>query len=749
MQTILRFRQLSRSLFIRLLASFTLIIVLLSSFNYLSFTFFRTQLEEEIITYNNLNLKQTTDSYETHLQLIANLVLGFYSSDRVQILYKNPSAYNLASDIRSDIQNTVNNPLLYMENLMLVFKDTNFILEKEGSSAPDTMFTKFYSSDAYPYEFWQKQFDAPLFFNLYPAAPFYYKTFKSVPAPRGTLLPVIIKNKLTPGLYMVALLDAEKAYKAFHRSINDNFVMLDEQGKIVYSSAAEAFGPLPELKNGHGYVQNGNYYYFYTKGDYSGLTYVNIIPTQEIGSKVSRLNLTLFTLLLVAIAIGIGTSVLFSLRFNNPVKKIIDSIRQLNTGEAAATGLSKDEFEQINTTIHSLFKTNKDIHQVLDEKNSLLKYYAITNKVKNIHSQYDDFKELAPNGRPFRFVLFQLYFTPRFYEFAEVGEARATYFSREIIRQYMSTYYKDAHTFQVENDQILTVVFNGEQVQEEELSVVLNRLKEVFDHDKEICFLTIALSPFYQESAQFTVAYEAVLELAEGRMLNADTQIIEQPPRSGEPFTLTPSQEQEFEANLRGGNDEVVLRLVRRVLGAMQKKGATAGQIKRLCKDLLDKTLTTLALLNIDSKIGGEQLELQRQVLACHTLEQLETLMMQALSAACELVRLRKDQRDPMARFVLEYLEQHYHEDITLDSVAEKLDISGGYLSSYFKEKTGHNFIDYVHEVRITKARELLLQSELKIQEAASQVGYHNLNSFNRMFKKYTGMTPSEFRRSS
>jgi len=48
--------------------------------------------------------------------------------------------------------------------------------------------------------------------------------------------------------------------------------------------------------------------------------------------------------------------------------------------------------------------------------------------------------------------------------------------------------------------------------------------------------------------------------------------------------------------------------------------------------------------------------------------------------------------------------------------------------------------------VRIAKAREFLQQTNMKIQDIAQQTGYHNLNSFNRMFKKFTGRTPSEFR---
>ncbi|MNW01185.1 HTH-type transcriptional regulator YesS [compost metagenome] len=79
--------------------------------------------------------------------------------------------------------------------------------------------------------------------------------------------------------------------------------------------------------------------------------------------------------------------------------------------------------------------------------------------------------------------------------------------------------------------------------------------------------------------------------------------------------------------------------------------------------------------------------------------------------------------------------------------MADKLHITRSYLSTYFKEKTGINFVDYVNSVRIDKAKKLLLNPAIRIQDAAQFVGYQNINSFNRMFKKSTGFTPSEFRR--
>ena len=78
--------------------------------------------------------------------------------------------------------------------------------------------------------------------------------------------------------------------------------------------------------------------------------------------------------------------------------------------------------------------------------------------------------------------------------------------------------------------------------------------------------------------------------------------------------------------------------------------------------------------------------------------------------------------------------------------MAEKLNISPGYLSAYFKIANGVNFLDYLHTFRINKAKDLLKLPTMRIQDVALKAGYNSVHSFIRTFKRYTGKTPSEYR---
>lgn len=102
-------------------------------------------------------------------------------------------------------------------------------------------------------------------------------------------------------------------------------------------------------------------------------------------------------------------------------------------------------------------------------------------------------------------------------------------------------------------------------------------------------------------------------------------------------------------------------------------------------------------------------------------------------------------QQQGMMRQVAAFMHEHYSQDISLDQCAEIAGVSSYTLSKWFKQATGVNFIDYLTELRIKKAQELLRTTDMLINDIAQKVGYQQ-RYFNRIFKKQVGVTPSEYR---
>lgn len=93
-----------------------------------------------------------------------------------------------------------------------------------------------------------------------------------------------------------------------------------------------------------------------------------------------------------------------------------------------------------------------------------------------------------------------------------------------------------------------------------------------------------------------------------------------------------------------------------------------------------------------------------------------------------------------------EYIQLHYRSKINQSEVAAELYITPNYLSDLFKKHTGMKFSDYVTEVRLEKAKELLLDVHNKVGDIAELVGFSDSRYFSSVFRKKYGMTPSEFR---
>lgn len=97
---------------------------------------------------------------------------------------------------------------------------------------------------------------------------------------------------------------------------------------------------------------------------------------------------------------------------------------------------------------------------------------------------------------------------------------------------------------------------------------------------------------------------------------------------------------------------------------------------------------------------------------------------------------------------VIKFMKEHYKQDIKLDDLASMTFLSRNYFCSCFKECTGLTVLEYIQKLRIEEACKLLKNKELRISDVAASIGYIDIKFFNKLFKKITGKSPSEYRRS-
>lgn len=128
--------------------------------------------------------------------------------------------------------------------------------------------------------------------------------------------------------------------------------------------------------------------------------------------------------------------------------------------------------------------------------------------------------------------------------------------------------------------------------------------------------------------------------------------------------------------------------------------------------------------------------------------DEVKGYLKEALSIAIKMRDAEAQKRgNDIINNAVDYINEHYaDEDISLDSVAEEINISANYLSAVFSNKVGLSFVEYITKKRMAKAKILLRNTSKKSGEIANEIGYKDPRYFSFVFKKNQGCTPSQYR---
>ncbi|MFD0696635.1 response regulator [Paenibacillus sp. GCM10027628] len=162
----------------------------------------------------------------------------------------------------------------------------------------------------------------------------------------------------------------------------------------------------------------------------------------------------------------------------------------------------------------------------------------------------------------------------------------------------------------------------------------------------------------------------------------------------------------------------------------------------------INALMKEIKAVNGDSaKASVEQFEaFAEQVQRQETFEELSTLLTVVIQKFVELRHTKKPLHKTI-QYVLSLIEEKYMTNLTLKAIAEEVFISQSHLSTLFRQEMGINFLDYLHQFRIDKAKHLLKNDNGKVYTIARQVGYYDEAHFVRFFKKWTGMLPSQYKK--
>ena len=213
----------------------------------------------------------------------------------------------------------------------------------------------------------------------------------------------------------------------------------------------------------------------------------------------------------------------------------------------------------------------------------------------------------------------------------------------------------------------------------------------------------------------------------------------------GQALTL---QLPQMEGYLENGDKKAFLDSLKKIMNVeLRQKLLNREMLKRITGEIQQAVYAHLAKQGIQvSQLLGDEMSLRIMEKA----DQSVTDMLRWVDYLLDRVfgyeeELRKSQT--IVEKINLYVREHYREDIGRNEIGAYFYLAPEYLAKMYKKKTGKNLKDYINEYRLDKAKELLYDEGVRVSDVAAEVGFSNFSYFSTLFKKYTGVTPNEFRK--
>lgn len=150
----------------------------------------------------------------------------------------------------------------------------------------------------------------------------------------------------------------------------------------------------------------------------------------------------------------------------------------------------------------------------------------------------------------------------------------------------------------------------------------------------------------------------------------------------------------------------------------------------RLSKNYKDETLSSVIVSIYDAS----------------TIDRIKEIITNQVIELSKVMNTNIVKYTPIVQQVVNYIDERYFEEVSLKTLSQKYNINSSYLGQIFTKEVGYSFSEYLNKIRNMKAKELILNTNMKINDIAKEVGYYETSYFYRKFKEFYGVSPATLR---
>lgn len=760
-------------LFIQILLYFLSLLIPIALIGTFTYARFVDQFKREFTEKITMNMQSSALAIDNDLRMVQESVVGLFGDAAVIRLLKPFAAYTLEE--RTEVHQLLNG-LRRIRSIanattdeIFVYVDNDKVYTSAGVEDFGSFFNGFYRFAEYNQSYWeQKRTNAPqveILDRSKVKTPFYER--EVIPLLTSG---VIQGNKAV----IVASVSLDAIGKTLSGNVaypNTRFIVTSGDDRLILASdpsfpngetareidrlagkSATLFEPIS--------IEGKQYLAAIVHSEIYGWKYYALTPAAEFNKQAAGIVNMLVVICTVLGVISIAFSFVFAFRIYNPIRRISDILNQNENGADPAPErlTASDEFERIGQGIDQLLRYNQQFEE----------------KLRNVSTEYLDVAlfQLLQGGKLSReqqsLLLDQMgYSKSGFACCAILFEFKETFYSgvqdvdRMLIHSKLKKLiwgtledYADLYVLECKQHQYICVVNLDDEGEFAGIRSGLEQLEETFRYDAVYCSVHVESGRLYPGLDGIPRSYREAMDNLRRKTSSPDFVI----PREDKPDMRAGASYSFFDENkllnlLKLGDEGGLAEAVDHLLRACELKGGSAEQLHLLISDMAytgmrfmsEKGIGVTAILT-----EQEQDQLFRsQAYGADPKERKQLLHRFYNGIAETMVRQQHAYRSgALLSTMMSYIDEHYDEDLYLDKIADKMNVSVKYVSRVFKEKTGMNITDYISQVRIAKAKELLFHSDLTIGTIAEKVGIHNRTTFLRTFKKVEGLSPNDFRKS-
>ncbi len=741
-------------------------------------------LQQQTEKANDSLLQQMQETVDNRVDLIQRLTIQIYGDVNVQnLLYSGTFA---RGDYQYELYKVAQNLKLFrstyttLDDFFIYWAPADTVIRPSTSQSAQMAYQDLYDGGGISFKQWKELIHGTKRQQFVTTTAHYESGLTKHYVTFIRHLPADLHNQATGSI--VVMVDQQQILKALSgiRGFGDGKISIltgdgstlisDQVGQSIQKEFAKFSGE-------KGYIESDQSgepaRYYFIRSSNSDLTYVSIVPERIVRKEANDVQRLMYYGVAVSLLGGLLLTYLFLRRNYRPIHRMIGL---LNTRVNKQSVMDRNELIWIEDHLsHTLLENNR-ISERMNRQQSQLRSGFIARLLKGKIDERDQvtteeiIESLAIGKDADSFVVLLIYieqssaFHMKTADMEEQQQNRLLHFICSNVLEEMIAMECPVHLAEVDE---LTACLIQYSESDEGMVRLIARIQQaqLFLKQKYGAELTIAVSGIHRGIEGIAEAYREATVAMEYKFVadDVDMLIYEQ---LSQKRLLQESHDYYFP-----------LHIERQLLNDM--KVGDAVKARELLEDIVERNLhETVLPLELakclmfdligtfiksmiesgDSKdvfLSRHQQTIETLTRAS-TVKEMKQLLLYMLEDVCMHTASKQEQNkqknrsedmEQLANQIRQFVHCNYaNPDLNITMIGESFDMKATYLSKLFRDHTGEGLLDYINQTRIEKAKLLLREERIPLEELASQAGFQNLNTFIRIFKKIEGITPGQYR---